>query len=142
MQYSVHLFSSESLVQSSDTYNRQEQCTRGHHHCRVALVHVRLSVLTHAVTYNLQTTSACMPHLPPQQRGVSPCTSHTTSYRLHSTWPTDLPLADTSVDLLRTSSMKHFTFPSSSNEKQSPHLVLQQHYKGQGSDNVMRRVYG
>ena len=75
----------------------KKQCTRGHHHCRVALVHVRLSVLTHAVTYNLQTTSACMPHLPPKQRGVSLCTFHTTSYRLHSTWPTDLPLADTSV---------------------------------------------
>ena len=38
----------------------KKQCIRGHRHCRVALVHVRLSVLTHAVTYNLQTTSACM----------------------------------------------------------------------------------
>ena len=81
MQYSVHHFSSESSVQSSDTYNRQEAVyTRldllytvhvKHHHC---MVHVRLSVLMHAVIYNLQTTSACMHHLPLQQRGEPPCT--------------------------------------------------------------------
>ena len=67
------------------------------------MLHVRLSVLTHAVSqylvkraYTLHTFSACMPHLPPQQRGEPPCTSrqHTNyPYRLHSTWPTDLPQA-------------------------------------------------
>ena len=42
MQYSVHHFSSESLVQSSDTYNRQEAVytrTSGWHWC----MYVRLS---------------------------------------------------------------------------------------------------
>ena len=90
MQYIVHHFSSESLVQCSLTYNRdKKQCTRTtilcmRHHC---MLHVRLSVLTHAVcqylvkrAYTLHTFSACMPHLPPQQRGEPPCTSrqHTT----------------------------------------------------------------
>ena len=69
---------------------------------------------------------------------------HTTSYRLHSTWPTDLPLAlaDTSVASSKNVFHEALHLFFIEQRKQSPHLVLQQHYKGQGSDNVMRRVYG
>ena len=47
---------------------------------------------------------------------------HTTSYRLHSTWPTDLPLADTSVASSKNVFHEALHLSLSSNKKQSPHF--------------------
>ena len=101
-------FSSESLVQSSVTYNRdKKQCTRTTILC-MRLVESSLHAACQAFStdacccqylvkraYDLQTFSVCMPNLPPQQRGEPPCTSrqHPTRTAYTNTWPTDLPLA-------------------------------------------------
>ena len=79
MQYSQ--CSSLQLRIFSDTHNRQEAV-----YTRTSSLQGGISACQafSTVTYNLQTTSACTPHLPPQQRGGSPCTSiqHPTAYTL------------------------------------------------------------
>ena len=105
IQYSVHNFSSESLVQSSVTYNKdKKQCTRTGLdllYCvrKASSLHAACQAfstrLTHAVSQYLVSMHAQPATTAHHSKGE--CHHALRAYRLHSTWPTDLALADTSV---------------------------------------------
>ena len=78
-------------------------------------------------------------HAPPATTAKGRATMQTTSYpyRLHSIWPTDLPLARNISSVFH--EVLHLLFIE---QRKTTLGMTVETLQGQGSDNVMRKVYG